>query len=179
MTDVAPHDTYPGSLRAWALTRFAALVQALTWMGVPFARALKVARAILALWAQETRYGQREDNYNAANMHVGSGVPDAGPGWHGARVRRLDGGAFAWFRAYDSLRDAAIDSIEFLRSPRYRAAWDDLVRDPDRAAHWYAAILQPPDGGDGYHPYSAESVSDYARIFEGMPRRFAAAPPEG
>jgi hypothetical protein len=165
MRDVLPRPTYPGSVPLWLGTRFAALVAALRWDGLPFRHALPVARALLALWAQETDYGRAEDNFNAGNLHTGSGVPDAGPGWHGARVRRRDGDGFAWFRAYDTLENAAVDAVQFLRSPRYAAAWGWLVRHPlDGAGAWYAGILRPPDGGDGYHPYTVLAVYDYVTI---------------
>lgn len=171
-TLVEVRNTYPGSRGAWRSTRYRAAVQALERVELPREVAYRLARPIVALWAQETGDGRGERNYNGGSIH-GAGRPDAGEGWHGEVYQGTDAAVVGGtrvpvrFRAYANLDDALADTVQLLSGGGYRAAWGELVRasayaDPGEVAirRWYDAMTRA-----GYHPWSQGATDEFVRIW--------------
>lgn len=161
---MAERATYPGTIAEWLQTRFRAAVRALVAYGVPFDRALTVARVYLAMWALETGWGRSEVNFNLGFVRTGSaGTPDTGEFF-----RRDDAGQTAAFRSYRDLDAAAADAVRFLATGRYAPAFAHLLRNPTDARGWYDRLLRA-----GYHPWHAADLDALESALRMIPARAA------
>jgi flagellum-specific peptidoglycan hydrolase FlgJ len=169
--------TFPDSVQLWLYSRAKALIAALGARGIPLARSLEMADAILAQWRLETRSGQREWNNAVANIKAG-GTQDAPPrlGWHGDAMwltNSSDGRQL--YRSYRTVADGVEDWVQLMEGridhdsahegTRYQDAWKYLVETGDGLG-WYDRVTRA-----GFTPQTPELLRDYRGIFEALRNR--------
>ena len=122
------------------------------------------------LWAQymiETG-GKACWNWNLGNVKVTQGQVDAGAAWFdlpgtwevigGKRVVLPEGDPGRRFRAYESLGDAMVQHLQFLRNKRYQRAWPAVLAGDCmafarllKAAGYFTASAEDYGGGMLWH----------------------------
>lgn len=150
--------TGPRPFEAWSASRFELLYLTLRDLGLPALEALRMARAVLALWITETGWNESpaggESNYNAGNITGHSPY-----GWFKIPNNPRH------FRAYADDTDGVRDAVVVLSTGRYRAAWDALAVGGD-PVEWYSAILRA-----GYTGWAQGLVDTFAGVLRRIPQR--------
>ena len=132
-TKVDRKASWSGSTKDWALSRYAAALDAVHAHGETSDLAKEIAVSLLTHWSIETGAGAGEFNYNVGNINAGGGGD-----FKYFTVKDVDGTIHAE-RAFDSLADGVEAYVGLLNSSRYAAAAKKLADDPE-AAEWFVTL---------------------------------------
>ena len=143
---------------AWTRSRHRALVRELVRRGIPRVRTDRIARAVLAHWARETRWGEREWDFNIGNIKAFGYRP---------AVTLADG---LEYRSYPTLAEGVRATVDLLTAPRYASAWAYLLTQRDDAG-WYSRLMHA-----GWHPWSEAALTEYRSVRGTVDRHMGAQP---
>ena len=152
---------------AWIRTRHAALVAELRRRG--YGNAWTLAMAPVAHWGSEVGWGHGEFDYAIGNVRSVGQCPLA------HMLQGADDPVPRPYCAHRSLDEGVARTLDLILAPRYLPAWQYLTATGD-APGWYERLLRPPQGGDGWHPYSAAAVNDYRSQYARVARTVGAEP---
>jgi hypothetical protein len=117
----------------------------------------------------ESGWGRSEFSFNVSNIRSVGQCPTA---------HLLQGGDDSTPRpycAFPSLGVGIAKTLDLILASRYQPAWQHLVATGDGVG-WFERLLRPPQGGAGWHPYTAESVASFRSELARVQRTVGADP---